>query len=63
MSSSQIHNLLTKGVSRIIDRENLEKKLASGKKLVVKFGIDPSGTIVHIGHMVPILKLKQFQEL
>jgi tyrosyl-tRNA synthetase len=29
----------------------------------VKFGIDPSGAIVHIGHMVPILKLKAFQEL
>jgi tyrosyl-tRNA synthetase len=29
----------------------------------VKFGIDPSGTIVHLGHMVPILKLKQFQEM
>lgn len=29
----------------------------------MKFGIDPSGTIVHIGHMVPILKLKAFQEL
>lgn len=29
----------------------------------MKFGIDPSGTIVHIGHMVPMLKLRAFQEL
>lgn len=62
-SKSQIHNLLTKWVSNVIDREHLEKRLLAGEKLVVKFGIDPSGTIVHIGHMVPILKLKQFQEL
>lgn len=62
-NSSAIHNLLTKWVSNIIDRANLEKRLLAGEKLVVKFGIDPSGTIVHIGHMVPILKLKQFQEL
>ena len=61
--SSQINNLLTKWVSRVIDREHLEKRLERGDKLVVKFGIDPSGTIVHIGHMVPILKLKAFQEL
>ena len=63
MSYSAIHNLLTKWVSRVIDREHLEKRLERGDKLVVKFGIDPSGTIVHIGHMVPILKLKAFQEL
>jgi tyrosyl-tRNA synthetase len=32
-----IKNLLTKGVSQIIDKENLEKKLKSGKKLRIKF--------------------------
>ena len=61
--SSHIHNLLHKGTSRVIDEAHLEKRLERGDKLVVKFGIDPSGTIVHIGHMVPILKLKAFQEL
>ncbi|MBC7498800.1 tyrosine--tRNA ligase [Candidatus Gracilibacteria bacterium] len=61
--NSQIHNLLNKGVSKLIDADNLTKRLESGDKLVVKFGIDPSGTIVHLGHMVPILKLKQFQEM
>jgi len=61
--NSQIHNLLHKWVSRVIDAENLAKRLERWDKLVVKFGIDPSGTIVHIGHMVPILKLKQFQEM
>ncbi|MDD2891668.1 MAG: tyrosine--tRNA ligase [Candidatus Gracilibacteria bacterium] len=58
-----IQNLLEKGVSRIIDREHLEKRLASGKKLRIKFGIDPTGEVVHIGHAVPILKLRAFQEL
>lgn len=58
-----IENLLTKGVSRVIDRENLESQLKSGKILRVKFGIDPTGTSVHIGHAVPILKLRAFQEL
>jgi tyrosyl-tRNA synthetase len=58
-----IQNLLTKGVSRVIDRENLEKRLISGEKLVVKFGIDPVASKLHIGHMVPFMKLRQFQEL
>lgn len=58
-----IKNLLTKGVSQIIDKENLEKKLKSWKKLRIKFWIDPTGTTVHIGHAVPILKLREFQKL
>lgn len=61
--NSQIHNLLTKWVSRIIDEDHLRDALVSWKKLKIKLGIDPSGTIIHLGHMVPILKLKQFQEL
>lgn len=58
-----IQNLLTKGVSRVIDRENLEKRLLSGEKLVVKFGIDPVASRLHIGHMIPFMKLRQFQEM
>ncbi len=58
-----IQNLLTKWVSRVIDSENLEKKLRSWKTLRVKFWIDPTGTQVHIWHAVPILKLREFQKL
>lgn len=60
---SQFKNLLTKWVSRIIDEKNLTKRLESGKKLRIKFGIDPTAPIVHIGHAVPILKLREFQKL
>ncbi len=61
--SSQLQDLLHKGVSRIIDEKNLIKRLESGKKLRIKFGIDPTAPIVHIGHAVPILKLREFQKL
>lgn len=61
--ASLIQNLLTKGVSRIIDREHLEKRLLAGEKLVIKFGIDPVASKIHIGHMVPFHKLRKFQEL
>lgn len=59
----QIKNLLKKWVSSVIDKESLEKKLNSWKILRVKFWIDPTWTTIHIGHAVPILKLRAFQEL
>ena len=58
-----IHNLLTKWVSQLIDKKSLEEKLNSWKILRVKFWIDPTWTNVHIGHAVPILRLREFQKL
>jgi tyrosyl-tRNA synthetase len=59
----KIKEILERGVGEVIVRESLEKKLKSGKRLCVKFGIDPTGTDLHIGHAVPLRKLKQFQSL
>ena len=59
----KIHNILNRGTVEVLVKADLEKKLLSGKKLSVKFGIDPSGSDLHIGHMVPIRKLREFQEL
>jgi len=44
-------------------RKKLERSLATGKPLRVKYGIDPTGIDVHLGHTVPLRKLKLFQEL
>src|SRR3954454_9793773 len=41
----------------------LETSVATGKPLRVKYGIDPTGIDVHLGHTVPLRKLKLFQEL
>ena len=60
---SQIDELLTRGVSEVIDKEHLKKALLSGKKLRVKLGIDPTSPNLHIGRMVTLLKLRDFQEL
>lgn len=59
---SDLKTLLDRGTIEVIIREDLEKKLKSGKKLRVKLGIDPSGADLHIGHMVVIKKLREFQE-
>ncbi|OEG69559.1 tyrosine--tRNA ligase, partial [Candidatus Endomicrobiellum trichonymphae] len=51
------------GTNEIISLEELEKKLASGKKLRIKLGIDPTAADLHLGHTVIINKLKTFQDL
>ena len=56
-------DLLKRGVEEVIEEENLKKRLNSGKKLRIKFGIDPTGPDIHLGHTVPLWKLRQFQEL
>jgi tyrosyl-tRNA synthetase len=44
-------------------RKKLERSVATGKPLRVKYGIDPTGIDVHLGHTVPLRKLKLFQDL
>jgi len=58
-----IQEILERGVEEIIEKESLIKKLHSGKKLRVKFGIDPTKPDMHLGHTVPLLKLREFQKL
>ncbi len=59
----KIHNILNRGTIEVLVKKDLENKLLSGKRLNIKFGIDPSGKDLHIGHMVPLRKLREFQEL
>ena len=61
--SAKINELLTRGVSEVIDASHLKKRLKSGKQLRVKFGIDPTSPHIHIGRTIPLLKLRDFQEL
>ena len=60
-------NILKRGCEEIINEAELklrlEKSLKENKPLKIKLGIDPTGTDLHIGHAVPLRKLKQFQEL
>lgn len=54
--------LMSRGVVEIIDSKHLENNLKSGRKLRVKFGIDPTAPDLHLGHTVPLRKLRQFQD-
>jgi len=55
-------DLLERGVEEIITKNDLEKKLKSGKKLRIKLGIDPTSPDLHLGHAVLLRKLRQFQD-
>ena len=59
--------VILRGAAQVETRDELKKKLersaATGKPLRVKYGIDPTGFDVHLGHTVPLRKLRQFQEL
>lgn len=55
--------LITRGVDEVIQQESLLKKLKSGKKLRIKYGVDPTASSLHIGHGACLLKLREFQEL
>jgi len=60
----KIEEVLTRGVEKIYpSKEALEKALRSGKKIRLYQGFDPSMPNLHLGNMVGVLKLRQFQDL
>ena len=63
MGSPDINRLLKRGVAEVIVEEEMVELLRSGKKLRLKEGFDPSFPDIHLGHMVALRKLRQFQEL
>jgi tyrosyl-tRNA synthetase len=60
----KVDELLTRGVDTIYpSKADLEKVLRSGKKLTLYQGFDPTGSQLHLGHMVGFRKLRQWQDL
>lgn len=55
--------LIKRGTEEILLEQELKEKLATGKKLRVKAGFDPTAPDLHLGHTVLINKLRHFQEL
>src|ERR1700761_1942140 len=59
--------ILRRGVEQVVPEpeflRKLERSAREGRPLRVKYGIDPTGIDVHLGHTVPLRKLRQFQDL
>ena len=54
---------LKKGAAQIISEAELREKLALGRPLRIKLGVDPTTADIHLGHAVVLRKLRQFQDL
>lgn len=63
MNNKEQIDLILRRTVEVHNEKELIEKLNSGKKLVVKFGADPSRPDLHLGHTVPLRALKILQEL
>jgi tyrosyl-tRNA synthetase len=62
-SPSETAAWLTRNAVDCLPEGGLERKLAEGRPLRVKLGVDPTAADIHLGHTVVLQKLREFQEL
>ena len=55
--------IIQSGASQVVPEAELLKKLGEGRPLRIKLGVDPTAPDLHLGHAVPLRKLRQFQDL
>ena len=55
--------IIKSGASQVVPEDELLKKLKEGRPLRIKLGVDPTAPDLHLGHAVPLRKLRQFQDL
>jgi tyrosyl-tRNA synthetase len=63
MQPDEALSLLKQGSAQIISEAELRQKLALGRPLRVKLGVDPTSPDLHLGHALILRKLRQFQDL
>jgi tyrosyl-tRNA synthetase len=61
--TKQIEQLFTRRVEQVVVADSLKEKLAAGKPLRIKLGVDPTAPDIHLGHAVALKKLREFQDL
>src|SRR5580700_2307302 len=54
---------LRQGAAQIVSEDELRNKLALGRPLRIKLGVDPTTSDIHLGHTIVLRKLRQFQDL
>ncbi|MEN8695184.1 MAG: tyrosine--tRNA ligase, partial [Akkermansiaceae bacterium] len=54
---------LVGGTAKVLSEKELADKLKEGRPLRIKLGVDPTAPDIHLGHTVPLEKLRQFQQL
>lgn len=61
-TKAEIKDFLSRGVEEIIEKKPFEALLNSGKRITVYYGIDPTGADIHLGHAIPLRKLRVLQD-
>lgn len=61
---AKIDELLSRGIEKVYpSKDFLKSKMMKGERLTLYLGIDPTGPTLHIGHIIPILRLSKFQKM
>ena len=63
LSADEQLRIIRSGISALVPEADMAKKLAKGRPLRAKLGVDPTAPDLHLGHAVPLRKLRQFQDL
>ena len=63
LSVDEQMKVITSGAAQIVPEAELRKKLEKGAPLNIKLGVDPTSPDLHLGHAVPLRKMRQFQDL
>ena len=63
ISPEEQFHIIQSGAAQIVPEQALMEKLKRGKPLNIKLGVDPTAPDIHLGHAVPLRKLRQFQDL
>ena len=63
LSVDEQMKVIASGAAQIVPEDGLRKKLEKGEPLNIKLGVDPTSPDLHLGHAVPLRKMRQFQDL
>ena len=63
LSAEEQLRIIKSGAANIVPEADLLKKLKRGEPLNIKLGVDPTSPDLHLGHAVPLRKMRQFQDL
>lgn len=64
VDEKKIDTLLSRGIEVIFpNKDFLKSRLMKGERLTFYLGVDPTGSTLHLGHVIPIKKLGEFQKL
>jgi len=63
LPAEQQFHVISSGIADLVPASDMQRKLAKGTPLRIKLGVDPTAPDLHLGHAVPLRKLRQFQDL